>query len=417
MADTLILLSKLCMVLLCLCCAYQMGYTLLTLLKRPKQAAGPGNRRYAALICARNEQAVLPQLLQSLNSQDYPGVLDVYVAADNCTDATAQVARQNGAIVFERQNRQLVGKGYALDFLLHSIWRQGKQYDGYFVFDADNLLRPDYVRQMDGVFGAQCPVVTSYRNSKNYKGWIASGYALCFLREARYLNAARMMLGTSCTVTGTGFLVSQDILQQAGGWPWHMLCEDLQFSVEQMLAGRRIGYCPTAEFFDEQPTQLMPSVHQRMRWCKGFIQVTCRYGGRMLKAAARGNWACADTLMSYMPMLVCSALSLTLVAIGAAMQGSAAPLLWAVAQMAACSYLSLMGMGVLTGITEWKHIHASTAQKVASFFTFPLYMATYLPIGLVACFKKVGWTPIRHTAALTLEQVQAAGMASYRRSA
>lgn len=405
MADTLLLISRLCMMALGVCCAYQGLYALLTLMKKPKWNPGKGENRYAVLVCARNEEAVLPQLLESIRAQDYPGGVDMYVAADNCTDGTAEAARQAGATVFERQNKQLVGKGYALDFLLKKIWALGKHYDGYFVFDADNLLRPDFVRRMDGVFGSECPVVTSYRNSKNYAGWIASGYALCFLREARYMNAPRMMLKTSCNVTGTGFVVSEEILKEAGGWPWHLLCEDLQFSVDQILAGRRIGYCPQAEFFDEQPTDYAASVKQRMRWCKGFLQVLGSRGGRMVKGALRGSWACADILLSYMPILLCTALSLCFAGLAALAAGSWSLLGLSVLQLIAGAYVSLLGMGILTGITEWKNLRATTAQKLASLVTFPLFMATYLPVGLMACFKKVEWAPIRHSAAVSIRQV------------
>ena len=402
MANTLILLSRLCMAALAVCCAYQGFYALLTIIKKPKWQPGTGERRYAALVCARNEEAVLPQLIENLLAQDYAGTLDVYVAADNCTDDTARLARKAGAIVFERQNKQLVGKGYALDFLLKNIWGTGAHYDGYFVFDADNLLRPDFVSKMDGVFGEECPVVTSYRNSKNYNGWIASGYALCFLREARYMNAARMMLGTSCNVTGTGFVVSEEILKEAGGWPWHLLCEDLEFSTEQIMAGRRIGYCPEAEFFDEQPTDYSASVKQRMRWCKGFLQVLTAKGGKMALGALKGNWACADILLSYMPLVLCTFLSLLFAALGAAVAGSWLVLGTAVLQLLIGSYVSLLGMGILTGVTEWKSIRATTGQKLLSFVTFPMFMATYLPIGLQSCVSKVEWAPIRHTGAVSL---------------
>ena len=57
-------------------------------------------------------------------------------------------------------------------------------------------------------------IVTSYRNSKNYgDNWISAGYALWFLRESRYLNHARFLLGTSCAVSGTGFLFSRRVLE------------------------------------------------------------------------------------------------------------------------------------------------------------------------------------------------------------
>lgn len=410
MADILLLCARLSMLLLGVLCAYQGVYTALTLLKKPKTPAKGPQNRYAVLICARNEQAVIGELLDSLKAQQYPqGRLDLYVAADNCTDATAQVARAHGATVYERQDQLHVGKGYALDFLLHSIWKDGGQYAGYFVFDADNLASPDFVARMDEVFAGGYPVVTGYRNSKNYPGWVASGYALSFLRDARFLNAPRMMLRTSCVVTGTGFLVAESVLKQAGGWPWHMLCEDFQFSVEQVLAGRKIGYCADAVFYDEQPTHFAQSVHQRIRWCKGFMQVALRYGARMVGGVCRGCWACADLLLCYMPLILCSAAALGCTLAAAVLSGRMAIFWWGALQMAAFSYLSLAGMGLLTCLTEWKRIQATTRQKLASVATFPLFMATYLLVAVLAVFSKSRWVPIRHTAAMSLKQVHEVG--------
>ena len=71
-----------------------------------------------------------------------------------------------------------------------------------------------------------------------------------------------------------------------------------------------------------------------------------------------------------------------------------------------CSYFFLFGLGLLTLLTEWKRIYARTGRKIASAFTFPLFMMTYLPIAVTALFKKVKWDPIRHEAPLSLEQVR-----------
>lgn len=169
------------------------------------------------LIAARNEAAVIGGLLDSLRQQTYdPALLTVFVVADNCTDGTADIARRRGAVVYERFNHINVGKGYALDFLTQHIKADYPDgFDGYFVFDADNVLSPDYIERMNAVFSGGYEIVTSYRNSKNYAdNWISAGYALWFLRESRYLNGARMRLGTSAAVGGTGFLFSQRILDK-----------------------------------------------------------------------------------------------------------------------------------------------------------------------------------------------------------
>ena len=407
MAYILLSISRFWLLLMGLCCAYQLGYTLLSLVKTPRWKPGAGTNRYAVLICARNEAAVLPKLLESLRAQDYPGVLDLYVAADNCTDDTARLARKGGATVFERHDLVHVGKGYALNFLLHRIWVEGKHYDGYLLFDADNLARPDFVRRLDGVFGPECPVVAGYRNTKNYRGWVAAGQGLCFIREVRFLNCPRTLLGFSGNVTGTGFLVSEEILRTAGGWPWHCLCEDLEFSTVQMIAGRRIAYCPQAEYFDEQPATLSQSVRQRLRWCKGFLQVMASRGAGLGRAALRGSWSCADLLISRIAPVLFNLLALGFAAAGAALAGGPVLVLAALGRILACGYLSMLVMAALTTCTEWKRIQAPAVWKLAGIFTFPLYMATYLPIALAACVRRVEWTPVAHTRAVSLNQLDA----------
>lgn len=407
MAYILLSISRFWLLLMGLCCAYQLGYTLLSLVKTPRWKPGAGTNRYAVLICARNEAAVLPKLLESLRAQDYPGVLDLYVAADNCTDDTARLARKGGATVFERHDLVHVGKGYALNFLLHRIWAEGKHYDGYLLFDADNLARPDFVRRLDGVFSPECPVVAGYRNTKNYRGWVAAGQGLCFIREVRFLNCPRTLLGFSGNVTGTGFLVSEEILRTAGGWPWHCLCEDLEFSTVQMIAGRRIAYCPQAEYFDEQPATLSQSVRQRLRWCKGFLQVMASRGAGLGRAALRGSWSCADLLISRIAPVLFNLLALGFAAVGVALAGGPVLMLAALGRILACGYLSMLVMAALTTCTEWKRIQAPAVWKLAGIFTFPLYMATYLPIALVACVRRVEWTPVAHTRAVSLNQLDA----------
>ena len=90
----------------------------------------------------------------------------------------------------------------------------------------------NYISEMNKLFDNGYKVITSYRNSKNFNSnWISAGYALWFLRESKYLNNARMILNTSCAISGTGFLVSDEIIKRNNGWKYHLLTEDLEFSV------------------------------------------------------------------------------------------------------------------------------------------------------------------------------------------
>ena len=247
-------------------------------------------RRFAAIVAARNEEGVIGELLESLQKQNYPGeLLDLYVVADNCTDGTAAAARRAGAVVYERFDQTRKGKGYAMDYLFKRLKEEGRDgYDGYFVFDADNLVDPDFVSEMNRTFDRGYDAVTCYRNSKNFgDNWISAGYSIWFLREARFLNFPRTLLGTNCHVSGTGFLVSARVIEENGGWPFHLLTEDIQFSVDCAIRGRSIGYCDTAVVYDEQPTTFRQSWTQRLRWSKGFYQVDREYTLPLLRGCFR----------------------------------------------------------------------------------------------------------------------------------
>ena len=204
----------------------------------------------------------------------------------------AAVARKAGAIVRERFNKAQVGKGYALDYMIKMIGGKetAKKYAGIFVFDADNLLDENYIAEMNKTFNQGYRVVTSYRNSKNYdQNWISAGYALWFLHEAEYLNLPRMTLKSSCAISGTGFLVHADMIKDNGGWIHHLLTEDIEFSVSQIIKGEKIGYCKKAVFYDEQPVTFNQSWNQRLRWAKGFYQVVAKYGKDLVRGIFRGK--------------------------------------------------------------------------------------------------------------------------------
>ena len=391
-----------------LCYSYQFFYIPVAWFKKDAPHREPSPHRIAVLIAARNEQSVIGNLIDSVKAQDYPTELvDVFVVADNCTDLTGSVAGAHGANVYFRNDQTQVGKGYALQYLLHCIEEDFAPYDGYLVLDADNVLSPDYITEINKTFSDGYQIVTSYRNSKNYAdNWISAGYALWFLRESRYLNGARMRLGTSAAVGGTGFLFSQRILDKTNGWQFYLLTEDIEFSVRHITDGEIIAICEDAVLYDEQPTDFRQSCRQRLRWAKGYIQVFQKYGGKLLKGAARGSWSCFDMAMAIMPAFVLTCVSIlanvTLAGIGLA---EGAGLWFAMRSLLECLggiYLTLLAIGAVTTATEWDRIQAPAWQKVMYTFSFPLFMFTYIPISFAALFMKVEWKPIRHGAAARL---------------
>lgn len=395
--------------------AYQVIYLTIGLLRGHRQDTRPPARlrRYAALISARNEEGVIGELIESLKKQNYPAdLLDIYVVADNCTDGTAEAAQRAGAMVFRRFNRVKVGKGYALDFLLKALAADGRdrRYEGYFIFDADNIVDPNFVSEMNRTFDrGGYAAVTCYRNSKNFaQNWITAGYSIWFLREARFVNSARQALGLTCHVSGTGFLISADVVRENGGWPFHLLTEDIQFSAQCAVEGKRIGYCEGAMVYDEQPTRFGQSWDQRLRWSKGFFQVNRKCGLDLVRGIFRGGRqgvGCYDILMLVAPGVLITLLG------GAANLAVLTSCLFVsdfVAQLILVSfvdtlwmwfrsfYIGMLFYGLLTVCSEWGRIRAKSWQKLIYLPLFPLFMITYLPITVCALFQKVEWRPIAH---------------------
>ena len=399
--------------------SYQIFYLFVALFKKGKNLKASKNHRYAVVIAARNESAVIAQLIKSIKRQNYPGeLLDIYVAADNCTDNTAEVARSAGAIVFERFNKQFVGKGYALDYAFKNIIYKKTCYDAYFVFDADNLLDENYISEMNKVFDNGYKIVTSYRNSKNYDtNWLTAGYSLWFLREAKYLNNSRMILNTGCAISGTGFMVSDDIIRKNKGWKHHLLTEDIEFTIDNALQGVKIGYCGKAVLYDEQPYLFKQSWNQRLRWAKGFYQVFAKYGRDLIITIfKKRSFCCYDMFVTIMP-----ALFLTLTSVGVNLTVFFIGLLnietypelmgetiGAIFLSMLNSYIVLFLMGFITTVTEWKNINTSSMKKLKYIFTFPVFIITYVPISIVALFKfkKIEWQPITHSIVKTIEEMQ-----------
>lgn len=405
--ETLTMISRILAALVFICYFYQAVYLFVPFFKKRAPHGSAVMNRYAVLIAARNEEKVLPYLLDSIAAQDYPRELvDVYVAADNCTDATARAARAHGATVFERFNTRQTGKGYALSFLLENMKRTGvlDNYDAFLVFDADNLLRPDYISQINRTCSDGWEAFCGYRNSKNFAGsWISSAHALWFIHDSVHLNQSRMLLGVTCAVSGTGFGFRRSLLEKCGGWRFFTLTEDIEFDTWCAVHGVRIGFCREAMLYDEQPVSLRQSWRQRTRWVQGGIQVSLKYAPELLRGLLRGGrvgYACFETATLSLWGYLLTALSGGVSILRAFLTWSWTGVLFTLCAALLGMYMSMLLAGALTLLGEWDNISASTAEKVIALFSFPLFMLTFIPIAVSAVFRRFSWPPIEHTVAV-----------------
>ena len=263
--------------------AYKAVYYAIGFLFTRKFKPAKKKHKYGILIAARNEEFVIGNLLDSINKQDYPrDLLTVFVVADNCTDNTAKIAKKHGAKVYERFDDERKTKGFALQFLFKNIEKDYgiKSFEGFFIFDADNLLNRNYISKMNDAFDSGEKIITSYRNTKNFdENWIASTYALHWIRSIRCNHRARSVLRLATNIQGTGFLFANEIVKN--GWNYTGLTEDRALTADAVARGYQITYHDEAEFFDEQPISLKVALRQRLRWSKGHLLAFLETGPKL----------------------------------------------------------------------------------------------------------------------------------------
>lgn len=372
---------------------------------RPAPEAPPFHR-FAVVVCARNEEAVIGALLDSLKAQDYPAeYMDVYVAADNCSDDTAGEARRHGARVFERVNRRQVGKGYALRWLLEKIEAAHPgAYDAVAVFDADNLVTPGFLRQVNEALRAGADVAKGNRYAANpTDSWVSGGYALYWRSMMHFFHRARANVGLSCFVDGTGFAFKTELIR-GEGWNTHSMVEDCEFSMQQICRGKRIVPVSGAVYYDEQPVSFAVSLRQRFRWAVGCVQCVkycfrdaCR---ALVRGKAGGGASRREALDVLCYLLLTPAVALNLLSGFFSFFGLLLSPAWVVEANAAL---------LLTPVSSWLMLSAGALlllfldrqplrPMLRAVLLFPLFIFSMSGIALIALLRpKTTWKPIAHT--------------------
>lgn len=401
--------------------AYRAVFLILGLFITKKYEPAKQKHRYAVVIAARNEESVLGNLLDSIAKQDYPAdLITTFVVADNCTDATARIAREHGAVCYERFDQEHRTKGYALRFLFEEIRRDYgiDAFEGYIVFDADNLLKQDYISRMNDSFDAGERIIVSYRNTKNINdGWIASGYALHWLRTARMEHCARSYFGVSARIQGTGFLFGNEFVQD--GWNYVSLTEDRAFSSVAVVQGATIAYNHEAQFYDEQPNDFGVACRQRLRWARGNLEAFVETFFPLIRGIFRQKTAVKkfssyDMLMNNFPFSAVTVplklVEVTIFTISFFMAGQYGGawigLLWQIFRTLLFEHFSTIWMGAVLFFTERKRLQkVKWYRMVFDCLMFPMFGIIGDVVTLIAIFKKVSWTPIPHTADVRIEEL------------
>ena len=389
---------------------YQIGISLCALVKlKDKPYLTNKKHKFMAIIPAHNEEMVVGNLIESLKQQNYPKELyDIYVIADNCTDSTAKVAKEAGAIVYERFDPDHKTKGYALQWFLKQKIEENADYDAFFVFDADNIVDKNFIVNMNKKLCQGEDVVQGYRDIKNpTDNWITAGYALFYWTMHRLYHLARYNIGLSPLLNGTGFMVRFDVVKP-NGWETETLTEDIEFSLKRIIQGKKLGWATDAIVYDEQPTSFKQSWSQRSRWTVGHMQCIKRYTVELFNSVRKHK-----TLMNFdgflyivgtTPMLVITMFLLIvncLMYAGNAMSNF--DFFINILNYLIPTFILPIAIALIVLILEKKPIRP----MIKGLLCYPLFMGTWIVINIKCLFKReTSWQKIDHVRDIKILEVK-----------
>lgn len=358
--------------------------------KRKTCPAAPPKTRFAVIVAARNEEAVIANLVASILRQNYPAELrDVFVAPNNCTDRTEAAAAAAGAEILHC----LAGvrsKGAALHQAVAQLRCRG--YDAYVVFDADNIADPDFLARMNDAFVAGERVCKSRMMTANAReSGVAGCYGLYFALFDWIFNRPRAACGLSAKLVGTGFAVHREVIEAMGGWNTGTIAEDAEFSAQCARLGYRVHWVSGALTYDEAPNSFLLSLRQRKRWCSGVMQVArqeLRHLWRDRSPRPMLRW---DMTMFLLAPFAQAASGLLLV-LNLALLGEG--YLTAFLCLLPASWLGMALLGAALCLLGGYGLRGMTPAVLL----FPVFMASWLPLQVVSLFKDTKqWHAVAHT--------------------
>lgn len=389
---------------------YQLVISICSLINfKEKPILEEKTNKFMAIIPAHNEEAVVENLIMSLQKQDYPrDSYDIYVIADNCTDNTAKIAKKAGAIVYERFDSMHKTKGAALNWFLAQKIEEDAPYDAFCIFDADNIVDVNFLKNMNKKLCQGETVVQGYRDIKNpTDSWVTAGYAIFYWTMNRFYHLARYNIGLSPLINGTGFMVRFDQVKPEG-WNTKTLTEDIEFSLKQIIRGRKLGWARDAIVYDEQPVGFKQSWSQRSRWTVGHIQCMGEYTKKLALAVKEHktvmNFDGLLYIVGSIPMFIITILLLLVNAglyLGKGLTGT--ELLWNYARYIVPTFF----LPILTAILIMKIEHKEVKPMAKGLLCYPLFLGSWLAINFKCLFKRnTKWEKIEHVRNIKINDLE-----------
>lgn len=360
-------------------------------------------KKFACIIPARNEAEVIGNLVDSLKGQNYPDYLyDIFVVPNNCTDNTENIALEKNAKIIDCSSIETKSKGDVLRFAFDYLKKY--DFDGYIIFDADNIVHPEFINKMNNILCDGYKLAQGYRDSKNPSdSWVSGSYSLHYMVQNYFLNKARMNINWSSFINGTGFMISKELIEEKGYYS-NTMTEDIELSVRCTLDKEKIAFAEEAITYDEQPITFSQSWKQRERWSIGTNQCLKLYAKQLICDTFKNkNFGSFDSLLFLLApamQLVGSATFILHFLVKFAENGSID--LISKAFFAIMWYIASIVMAILVLKINKKDVKS----YVKGILSLPIFYISWIPINISALMKKeFKWEKIEHTRKIKLDNL------------
>lgn len=367
---------------------------------------------YSVLIPARNESRVIVQLLESIKNQTYPkDKLDIYVMVTDKDDPTVEICKKYNNTKVIVVDPDLNSKGKTLDICLKEILASNPdKYNAHFVIDADNVLADDFIEQLNNAYVAGYDIAMGRRINKIWKeGWVSNCSALLFTYVNSFNNKFRSKCKANITISGSGFYISNTLIKEWGGLPFHSLTEDYELTKYALINDIKTYYNEYALIADEQPITMEMSKRQRFRWIKGHNNCDAIYNKQLFRqlfaSGTKSRFFKFDHFFALIPILLIVmaftffsifSLSIFVISLITAKAFAVIALKYFLLSVL-CLYGLLILYTILAFIIDYKYIKTNFWQSVVMILLNPIFLATFVPIYVKSFIvKEVLWQPIEH---------------------
>ena len=357
-------------------------------------------KRYCILIPARYESKVINNLLLSITKQTTKiNPKDIYIIVESIKDKTVDIAKQYNMNIILRENLSLKRKGYALNDAVTYILKKQIHYDAYFIFDADNILDKDFIKNMEKSINEGYDIGIGYRNTKNSNTLVSASSALTFSMINTMLNERKNKYHNNLTISGTGYYIKGSIIEEWNSFPFHSLTEDYELTLYAILHNLTTTYNKKAIFYDEQPDNFNISLKQRTRWVKGYFEARKKYINKISKSETKNDPNFASKVNAFLGVTpyIYIIIGLLIILFNILITKGITTFLCYLTIFLLLIYTVLLLFTIIMLKKEKNSLNISKSMKIKVIFYNPIFMFSYIICLLRTIFiKDIKWDKIDH---------------------